>query len=184
MSDGQDSGSELRREFRLDELDNGDRAVNFSANEAECDSLASRLEVAGISSLDAKLSIRRLEEGIYGVTGGFEAEVAVKIEGEEAALDFTVAEPVEETYVTTQGWKVLEVRTVDGEVDAELVDGSTIDLGELIAQSLSLALDPILLEAGALEEGVVAYSSGPEEGADNPHPFAALAALRGENFKE
>ena len=80
--------------------------------------------------------------------------------------------------MTSSGWASLTKASPDEDVDAELVVEREIDIGEVTSQCLSLALDPLLLEAGALDEGTIAYSGGPNEDAETASPFAALATLR------
>jgi len=61
----------------------------------------------------------------------------------------------------------------------ELMKGGVIEIGELIAENLSLALDPYPRSAGAEMEKTTAGDDG-EEGAARNNPFAVLASLKKE----
>jgi uncharacterized metal-binding protein YceD (DUF177 family) len=176
----QAGGGEFRRLIRLDELGRKDVERTLNASAEECGALARRFEVAEILTLEAFVRVQRTAAGVFTVTGTLEADIVFIGEETDEAMDFTVNEPVEEVFVTEQGWESLREASVDGEVDAELLSDEMIDLGEAVAQNLSLALDPLLLEAGALEAGAVTYTAGGEDEDDKPeHPFARLAVLRG-----
>lgn len=171
---------EFRRLVRLDELGRKDVERTLNASAEERDALARRFEIAEIATLEASVRIQRTAAGVFTVTGTFEADIVFIGEEADEAMDFTVNEPIEEVFVTEQGWESLRESSVDGEVDAELLSDEIIDLGEAVAQNLSLALDPLLLEAGTLEAGAVTYTAGGEDEDGKPeHPFARLAVLRG-----
>lgn len=169
---------EFSRLVRLDDVRKGTVAVTVTASVAERDALAQRLQVTEITALEADLKVSRLSDGVFEVTGRFEAEITFIGEHADEALDFTVSEAVEEIFATETGWKQLEEKSLDDDVDAELLTVEQIDLGEVVAQNLSLALDPALLESGALEEGAVTYTAGGNGDSVSDNPFAALAALR------
>ena len=96
------------------------------------------------------------------------------LKGEEES-PFWVSEAIEDVFVTPDAADRL--RDDDGWLDAELVEDDTIDLGELVAQHLSLALDPVMTELWALEEGTPVSAEGV---ADDPvsSPFAVLSIMR------
>ena len=170
---------EFSRLVRLDEVRKARLTINATASATERDALALRLEVAEISALEADVAVSRLSEGVYEAVGRFVAEITFIGEQADEALDFTVSETFEEIFATEIGWNHLKEKSLDGEVDAELLSGDQIDVGEIVAQNLSLALDPALLESGALEEGAVTYSAGDDDGdSTSDNPFAALANLR------
>lgn len=169
---------EFSRIVRLDDVKNEPVKVTARASAAERDALARRLEVTEISALETEIWVRRLSSGVYEAKGRFEAEVTFIGEHAEEALDFTVNETIEEVFATETGWTRLQEAALEDEIDAELLTVERIDVGETVAQNLSLALDPALLETGALEDGAVTYSSGGEDESAPDNPFAALAALR------
>ena len=137
--------------------------IEIEADEAERAALAARFGVAAIQSLRAELAFAPDGEAVEA-TGTMHAELiqtcAVSIE------DFPVRieEPLALRFVP-------EARVVDPDEEAELpgdepdeieFSGESFDLGEAVAQSLGLAIDPYAegpnadtarREAGIVEEG-------------------------------
>ncbi len=169
---------EFSRRVPLAEIDRAPRPRRIAATPAECAALARRFGIEALSGLRAEARLAETAPGVVLAEGIVEAEVSVVGDPAEDPVDFTVSEGFEEVFATPRGWKALAAAAPDGEVDAEPVSGGAIDLGEVAAQVLSLALDPVLLEAAAFDDGVPAFSAG--GGADEAAggPFAALAALR------
>jgi len=176
---GPEGVSEFRRLIRLDDVGRRDVDVTVVAAPPEREALARRFGITEISALEAGLKIRRVSSGVYNVSGAVEAEIIyIGVEAAEA-MEFSLNEQFDEIFATPEGWRTLEENAIDGEVDAELVTEDFIDMGEIVAQNLSLALDPVLLEAGAFDDGAITYSSEAGEGDVPEHPFSVLEILRG-----
>ena len=177
---GQTLSGEFRRLVRLEDLGRKDLDLTLTATAIECVALARRFQITEISTLESKIKIRRLDTaGVFEATGTVEAEIIFIADDVDEAMDFTVNEVVEEIFATEAGWERLKEQSIDGDVDAEVIVEDFIDIGEVVAQNLSLALDPVLLEAGSLEVGAATYSAdGGAEDSSPDHPFAALTALR------
>lgn len=165
---------EFSRTFRLDELGGTPRAVSIAAEEGERAALAARFGLIGIERLQAQAELER-DGDVVSATGTFEAEVTqscvasgepvpARIAG-DFALRFVRAgeEPCPE-----------EVELQESELDEIDYEGSAIDLGEAVAQTMALALDPFPRAAGADEKLREAGVLGEEEAG----PFAALKALK------
>ncbi len=67
------------------------------------------------------------------------------------------------------------------EGDADLFDDGVIDLGEVVAESLALALDPYPRRPGVEFKDVEIAGPKPPQSNDPASPFAALAQLRHKN---
>jgi hypothetical protein len=170
---------EFSRFIHLADLGRKDLKLTLSATSSEREALASRLEITEISALESKLRVYRIEDGVFEVRGSLEAEIVFIAEHAADAMDFTVNEALHEVFATEAGWASLLEASSDGDVNAEPLTGDSLDLGEVVAQNLSLALDPLLLELGSLETDAVTYTAGGSGGDEAPaHPFAGLAALR------
>ncbi len=170
---------EFSRLVRLDDVRKAPVTITASASAMERDALARRLQVSDIAALEADVKVSCLSDGVYEAVGRFVAEITFIGEHADEALDFTVSEGFEEIFATETGWNHLKETSLDDEVDAELLSADQIDIGEVVAQNLSLGLDPALLESGALEEGAVTYSVGGDDGdSASDNPFGALASLR------
>jgi uncharacterized metal-binding protein YceD (DUF177 family) len=178
-------------------------SYRIAANEEERRRLAERFGLIGIGSMTAEIRLRRLSGGRIRLDGELTAddvvqECVVTLEPFASRVDdrFTViyGEVAEDT---------LDVLLVDGEEELiEPLAGDVLDIGEAVAQQLSLVLDPYPRSPGAALPAEVA-ASGDEAEADGgagtedaapaaqpepdaagqgegqrPNPFAVLAALR------
>lgn len=184
MTDRRDQDApppEFSRMLRLRDISTSGRTrQKLTASPRECEALARRFDLASVTGLEADLAIAETGSGIFHVTGSLEAEVSLVGDVSGETVDLVVGDEIDEVLATVSGWEALEAESVDGEVDAELITGDAVDLGEIVAQNLSLALDPVMFDAAGFDDGVEAYSSGgdaEDDGAPD-HPFAALAALR------
>jgi len=165
----------------------GDRGIvrEIEATEAERAALARRLGLEEIGLLRATLRLARIRGGqMVRVEGTIRAEVVqtsvVSLEPvpntvEEAfAALFAPPELVPETG--------LELDIDPEEDDPEPFENGRIDLGELTAQHLSLALDPYPRlpgeEAPAVDESPLEEGPEPPAEGETRQPFAALARLR------
>ena len=167
------SKAEFARPQRVDTIGDEPRAVEIAADEAERMALAKRFELVGIDRLAGRFTIRRDAAGIL-VDGRVEAALtqACSITGDP--LPATIDEPVALRFVPEDEAGQDEVELGDGDIDVIPYDGGTIDLGEVAAETMALALDPFPrgpnAEAALKEAGVLS-----EEQAG---PFGAMAALK------
>ncbi len=164
---------EFSRPYRLDTLGQP-KDVEISATPEECAALARRFALQAVEQLCAKARITTSTAGI-DVTGQMVARATQScvVTGDPipAALD----QPFMIRFVAADALpEAEEIELSADDCDVMEHDGQVIDLGEAVAQTLGLALDPYprsaaaeerLREAGVLSEG--------EAG-----PFGALAALK------
>ena len=164
---------EFSRTYRLDSL-GGLKTLEIEASADERAALAQRFGLQDVAELKAQATVTPVAAGI---------EVAGHMTGRATQSCVVTGEPV--PAFVSQGFAVRFVAP-DAAPEAEEIelnaedcdimehDGQAIDIGEAVAQTLGLALDPYprsanaearLREAGVLAEG--------EAG-----PFGALAALR------
>lgn len=165
---------EFSRIFRLDELGGVPRAVSIAAEEGERGALAARFELNGIERLEAHAELTR-DGDVVTAAGKLEAAVtqACVASGdpvpariiEDFALRFVPAGPEP---------KAEEVELDESDLDEIDYEGNAIDLGEAVAQTMALALDPFPRAAGADEKLRKAGVLGEEDAG----PFAALKALK------
>lgn len=141
---------------------------SLEASQAECADLAARFGFLEVRSLRADLRVFEVAKGSWDIRGRLVAEVvqACGVTGEPVAesVDFTL----EERYVQPIGSEDEIVVDLD---EAEPLDGGRIDLGEMVAQSLALAVTPWPRSEDAPES----FQAGED---DRPHPFAGLASLK------
>ena len=108
----------------------------FVADPKECTALATRLDLPAIHQLKAHLIATPWRGGGLRVTGGFEADLEqVSIVSLEA-FRMTHKFEVERFFLPPK-------IAIDGvEEDADTIENGEVDLGEMIAETLALELDP------------------------------------------
>ncbi len=166
---------EFSRTFRLDELGGAPRAVSIAAEEGERAALATRFGLIGIERLEANAELVR-DGDVVTAAGTLAADVtqACVASGdpvpekiaEDFALRFVPAGRADES--------AEEIELDEGDLDEIDYAGGSIDLGEAVAQSMALALNPFPrapnADAKLREAGVL--------GEEDAGPFAALKALK------
>ena len=168
---------EFSRSVRFSDIGPSRKTLKLAAGRAELAALARRFDLADITLLEASLTLQQSDPGIVIVHGGFFAEFLVDgLSPPENAI-FTVSELIEEIFATAEGCEALLAGSDNEDADAELA-GDEIDLGELVAQHLALALDPVLFEAGQLETGARISALAPDSDATSESPFSILASVR------
>lgn len=158
------------------------RIEKVVASEAECDALAKRFDLQSLSGLTGKLSILRVSEGnIIRVEGDIEAEVVqtcvVSLQGVPAQIRAHF-----DTYFTEDGKEGfdldpdLNIELSEDPADDVVVSNGMLDLGELVAQYMSLELDPY-----PRAPGVSLAAQLTEAGGDKKNrPFSVLKGLKTE----
>ena len=158
---------------RLEELDRGPARRKLEAGAAEREALARRFDLLSLDSLVADVELRRAPGGsLVLVEGRFAADVVQKCAVTLEPAPCRVEESVSEFY----GPPGRGPDRNEDEEPPEPFDGDGIDVGELVAQRLSLALEPYPRAPG-VEEAISDAGAG-ESGVARRNPFAELAKLR------
>lgn len=166
--------SDFDQRLPLDQIRDGDR-LDLSADQAECASVAERLGLRCIDRFDAHAVLSRDGEKIRA-TGRIKASLEQSCVATGDPVPAHVDEAFDILFLPEPrgGEADEEVELGSEDLDTMFHDGSAIELGSAIVDSLALALDPYPRSAGAdaalKEAGVLS-----EEQAG---PFAALAALK------
>ncbi len=167
---------EFSRPFVADRLGASPMTETLRATPAECATLATRMRLVMLDQLSATVTLERTLSGLIHVTGRLEADVV------QTCVVTLTAFPshVEDSFALDFGTAADEHGDeIDIDVDydpPEPIEDGVIDLGELVAQYLALALDPYPRAPGATLE--------PEwSGADvaEMSPFAILKNLKTTN---
>ncbi len=164
------------------------------ADRDSCADLAVRFDVAGLADVQAALTLERIRGGhVIHVTGTVQALVhqTCSLTGDpmETIIQDTIeayfSEP-SDVISFAKGRVAADVRA--GETEVPMVDeadapepiiNGTIDLGEIAAQFLSLAIDPYPRSVKGEEPLVIAHGPTDEEDERRkPHPFDQLKAWR------
>lgn len=161
---------EFSRPFDVRQLDH--RAVKLIADEAERTKLSKRFGIVRIDRLEAEVVLERDGEAL-NATGTLEADIVQSCAVSAEDLPVEIREPLAFRFVPEAGAHRPdeEVELGEDELDEIEFSGTTVDLGEAVAQSVALAIDPFLTGPDA----EAARQLLREEEAS---PFAALAALK------
>jgi uncharacterized metal-binding protein YceD (DUF177 family) len=161
---------------RLVDIRQADGAtLRLEPNESERAALARRLDIVRIDALVAEVTLTR-EGGTVGAAGRLRAAIVqtCAVSGDELAV--AIDEPLHFRFVPmrTDHRPGEEIELEAEDCDEIEFSGTAFDLGEAVAQSLGLAIDPFAVGPGAEE----ARRAAGIVGEDATGPFAALAALK------
>ena len=164
------STPEFSRPLDLREI--GDKPVELEATAQERAALARRFGIVAIERLMATLTLEPVGETIEA-HGRLAAAIvqSCAVSGED--LPVAIDEPVAIRFVPETPVEAVELELASEDLDEVPYSGGSLDLGEAVAQSLALAIDPYATgpEAERVRKEVLA-----DEAASGP--FAALAALK------
>ena len=166
--------TEFVRPIELSRLNQGEQRFIINANAAERAALAERFGLVGLDRLEAGVRLGRIAGGLVRLEAEMTADVTQTCVVTLEPVKNHVAEKF--TVLYGEGGEAREV-TLDGEAETiEAIVGGVIDIGEAVAQQLSLALDPFPHAPGA---ATVQLAADAEVGAESP--FKVLARLRSKN---
>ncbi|MEK9935624.1 MAG: hypothetical protein VXB94_03140 [Rhodobiaceae bacterium] len=138
------------------------------ADDAELAALSDRFGFVELGSLDVSVEIARVGPDTWDVKGRLQARLVQPCIVTGEPVPETVDFRIEERYVRATSE---DEEVVVGLEDSEpLVDGC-IELGEMVAQSLALAVNAWPRTVDAPDE----FKAGDVE---DPHPFASLGSLK------
>jgi uncharacterized metal-binding protein YceD (DUF177 family) len=133
---------EFSRPVRIDTLGSGARPMEIVADEPERVALAKRFDLVAIERLAAELALVRKGEAVTA-NGTLSAAVTQSC----VVTGQPVASLIEEPFAIEFRPQLRtsadeEVELGEEEMDVVFYDGAMIDVGEAVAETLSLALDP------------------------------------------
>jgi uncharacterized metal-binding protein YceD (DUF177 family) len=170
--------NEFSRPFRLDALSGEPRSVQIEAEPAEREALAARFELVAVDALTAEARLSRRGDIVEAV-GLLRASVTQSCIATAEPVEAKLEERFQVEFRPPPDVRAdEEVELDEQELDVVFYDGGAIDLGEAVAQTLALALDPYprspAAEAALREAGV----KSEEEARLESSPFAALKGLK------
>jgi uncharacterized metal-binding protein YceD (DUF177 family) len=159
--------NEFARMIDLREI--GNDPVVLTATPAECAALAARFELVSVERLGATVELVPVGKDVTA-NGRLTASIVQRcaVSGEDLAV--SIDEPLTLRFVPARPATSADVELTAEELDELEYEGTAIDLGEAVAQSLALAIDPFAVGPAAEEARRKAGLLG--ENANNP--FAAL----------
>jgi uncharacterized metal-binding protein YceD (DUF177 family) len=159
---------EFARPVDIQRLPPGETVYDIAATETERAALARRFDLLALDWLEAEVRLSPLAGGLLRLAAALSADV---VQACVATLE-PVAARLEERftllYAPAAAYRREEVMRAEAELVEPLPHGQ-LDIGEAVAQQLSLALDPYPRASGAISESLK----------DEPFlPLSALAKFR------
>lgn len=150
-----------------------DKPVSIEATEDERAALAERFALVRIDRLEAQVALEVDGEAV-NAKGRLRAAVvqSCAVSGDDLAV--TIDEPLVVRFVPEVEVTATEIELEERELDEIPYSGTSFDLGEAVAQSLALAIDPYAVGPDAEQARQDAGLLDPAAAG----PFAALAALK------
>lgn len=164
---------EFSRIFPAGEIGERSRDITIEANAEECAALAKRFSIVAIGQLAATARLQRRADGIYA-EGRMTAQVTQSCVATEKPVKARIDEPFVLRFVEDFDPQADEIELSADDCDTVPIENGAIDLGEAVAETLALALDPWPRAPGADQ---ALTEAGVSDGSD-VGPFAALKALK------
>jgi uncharacterized metal-binding protein YceD (DUF177 family) len=179
--------SELERIVDVDRMGPSGTALEVAASDSERAALAKRFGFLGLPAFTARVTVDRRAGGQVVVEGRLRGRI---VQACILSLD-PVTQDLDDTFRIVFKQDLAEERDpesgealVSAQADApEPLPGNLLDVGEIVAEQLSLAADPYPRRQGVKLEDVLPKPRAGRDGRHSRqeqrrHPFAGLAALR------
>jgi uncharacterized metal-binding protein YceD (DUF177 family) len=167
---------ELSRPLQVDKIAAGGVAEHVVARAAERKALAKRFDLLDLPKLEADLNVDHAQGQMLAVTGTLSADVVqqcvVSLEPVPTQIKANIDTLFAPAALLDVGANPPHAEEVENDAPEPIVNG-LIDLGELVAQHLGIALDPYPRKQGVELNGA---TFGPAKSVSNP--FAKLAELK------
>jgi len=160
--------------LKLDQIRDGER-LELVADEHECAAIAARLDLDGLDSFQAHVTLARKDDTI-GAEGRIVAALrqSCVITGESVPAHIDEAFSLLFMPEPNDNRPDEEVELGSADCDVVFHDGAALDLGAALADTLALSLDPYPRSAGAT--AVLKEAGIPTEA--QASPFSVLAQLK------
>jgi uncharacterized metal-binding protein YceD (DUF177 family) len=172
---------EFSRPVRIDTLGAEPRRLTIEADKGERTALARRFGLMSIASLRANATLTRRESLIIA-EGRLDASVIQSCVATGVPLDAEVCEAFTLAFrpMPEDARPDEEIELSEAEMDVVFYQGASVDVGEAVAETLALSLDPYPRAPDA-DAALQAAGVKSEEEAG---PFGALAALKDKTSKK
>ncbi len=159
--------TEFSRIIELDRIPRGGSFEKIAAEAAECAAVKDILKVPDVHSLNALLNVLPVQGGGIKVTG--EIKVDLTLQSVISLDEFRT----KETF-SVERYFVKRLDVSEENVDVDVLKGRTIDLGDMIVETIGLELDPYPRKPGEAFESAEPEDSEPAR----VTPFNKLSALK------
>lgn len=164
---------EFVRQIDVSDIEPGQREfMTFQASAEECAAIAARLKLLALSSFAAEIYVFRELSGDVSIYGDLTADVTQACVVTLEPVQDSLSASVMQRYTDRE-----DDEEAEDEDPVEPITDDKVEVGEVLVQNLSLALNPYPRAPG------VAFEPVEESDGEPSGPFAALAQLRhkGEN---
>jgi hypothetical protein len=176
----------------VEEIPSQGKDFKISPSDVEKKAIAKRLEIVSLEDITAKLSVSRENGHIIKVSGKFEANLTQNCVVTMEPLKQHVVDEFEAWYADHEQAipfkriqqealakrEMIDLPILEENEDPEQIEDGKIDLGELVTQYLSLAVNPYPHKEGVNYENKEIARKGPVKESLRPNPFAALKNWR------
>jgi uncharacterized metal-binding protein YceD (DUF177 family) len=164
---------EFSRRFALADIGAMPKHVRLVADADECRALARRFRLIDVGSLEAEAELAAVDKAIEA-RGTISARLVQSCAATARPLEVSLEEPFHIRFEASTTEAVEEEFELNAE-DCDVMDhdGLAVDLGEAVAQTLGLAIDPFARAPDADEVLKAAGIVGEEDAS----PFAKLKSL-------
>ena len=177
--------SEIERIVDIDRMGPNGTALEIAASDSERLALAKRFGFLGLPAFSARVTVDRLPGGQVVVEGRLRGRIVqaciLTLDPVTQDLDYKFRVVFKQDLAEERDPESGEA-LVSAQADApEPLPGGLLDVGEIVAEQLSLAADPYPRKHGVkLEDVLPKPRKEGRHGRHEPrrHPFAGLAALR------
>ena len=174
------STNEFSHVVKLDEIGGGQSNVHLAADDTVREKLAARFDLASLDQLEADLAVSRDAKGVLA-TGRIRARLSQYCVATGDPVAARIDEPmvirfIPEPLVGADA----EIELEANDCDTMFYEGQGVDLGEAVAQSLGLALDPYPRSPDAQARLMAAGVKGEDE-VSTPGALAGLRDLLSKN---
>ena len=150
----------------------------ISAESQECDDLARRFGLPALHALSAELRVSRWRGEGLKIKGLFTLDMDQTCVVSLEVFRSTLSDEFE-GYFLPAGTSAGANRAMIEEGDAEPFENGIIDMGEVVAEAVALALDPYPKKPGVAFSNVIADEErSPVDNGTESNPFAGLERLR------
>lgn len=168
---------ELSRPLQVDRISAGGVREQIVARPEELKALAARFGLWELSRLEATLDVDRAEGKMFAVRGKLFADVVqqcvVTLEPVKDHITDSIDVLFAPPQIIKKDWDGAFTDIGDAE-PPEPIENGVIDLGELVAQHLSIALNPYPRKEGV---HLGSYEAKAQQAQNSDNPFAKLALI-------
>jgi uncharacterized metal-binding protein YceD (DUF177 family) len=133
------TASEFSRRIDVARLGAGEAVFDLAASDGERAALARRFGLVALDRLSAHIALRRVAGGMVRMEASFSADLT---QTDVVTLD-PLPNHVEEAFTLLFGDEPDDAAALDPEAElVEPLEDGHLDIGEAVAQQLSLAIDP------------------------------------------